>query len=147
MLQSLPNDFVYSFYSCSEKRKKKSCQCSIQATRTISILKSQHSVGGKALDCFPAIDWFMSHDLPLTTVDCPFCIVLWVKVGLCFCLFGAGCSHSNPPVQSDFWWSKKRPKNVTKIKPVNAHFQPLMVRFTCNSCIAGSRLSESPLFI
>lgn len=39
----------------------------------------------KALDCFTAIDWFMSH-LSLTTADCPFCIVLQVCV--CVCVVG-----------------------------------------------------------
>lgn len=51
--------------------------------------------GGKALDCFSANDWSMSHDLPLTKVRCPFCIVLWVKV--CFCLFGMVCLLSKLP--------------------------------------------------
>lgn len=84
MWQSLPNDFAHLFYSCCVK--KKSCQC-ISHTGNKPIEKSAFSWGGKALDCFPANDWFMSHDLPLTIVGCPFCIVLWVKVGLCFCLF------------------------------------------------------------
>lgn len=51
-----------------------------------SLLKSKHSVGGgKALDCFPANGWLMPHDLCLTTVGCPVCIVFWATVACCFC--------------------------------------------------------------
>lgn len=77
-------------------------KCNIEATRAASPLRSQRSEGGKAPDCFPVINWFMSHDLPLTTADRPSCIVFWVKVGLCFCLFGVVCSHSEPQVQKDY---------------------------------------------
>ena len=75
----------------------------------------------------------MSHDLPLTTVDCPFSIVLRVTVGLCFCLFGMVCSHPNPLVQIDFYLKH------TGFNQQNAHFeqkgdliQPLLARFICD---------------
>lgn len=66
--QCLPNDFADMFFSCCVRIKM-----------TIYYLQGQQAYwkvsiqqGVKALDCFPVNDWFMSHDLPLTTVGCPF---------------------------------------------------------------------------
>lgn len=109
-----------------------------------NLLKSLHSVGGKALDSFPAIDWFMSHDLPLTTADCPFCIVLWVKVWLCFCLFGVVYSLTSS--DQIFGEVKKKKRNTEKHSSFNqkthseqkgALPQPLLARFICESSSVG----------
>lgn len=58
-----------------------------------SIEEQAFSRGGKALDCFPANDWLMPHDLCLTTVGCPVCIVFWATGGLLLLLVWCGwCS-------------------------------------------------------
>lgn len=57
--------------------------------KDITLIEKSAFSGGKALDCFTAIDWFMSH-LSLTTVDCP---VLYCSVGVGGVCFGHASIH------------------------------------------------------